>query len=397
MTAPRQKCQRQPLEEFQVMHSHPFEHITIDFLGGDLPQTRKGNKYLLTVICNVSLWVHAIPMRNLKAETIAEGLIEFFSWTGIPKTITCDNMASFRSEIFSALREKLGIEANFSSPWHYISHGKIERTNRTLEQMLRRFILDYPHTWDQLMKYFLLALREAPSEATKFSPSELVFGRKMRGLLAVARETWTRGDPIQRKLKVSTIKYVEDLNQRIASALKAAKANQQTAQKKMKRLYDTESTIRELSPGELALVLLPTVGNKLFAKWQGPFQVIEKGTNNNYKLDVAGRTGVFHINSLRKYCERDHDDAVAEVNMIITDSHADDLTAPTDDNSRAPPRDGDATAEFQLAQQLTAEQRDRLQQLLERYGDVFSDTPGTTYLMEHEIKVTDQIPCFQAS
>ena len=83
--------------------------------------------------------------------------------------------------------------------------------------------------------------------------------------------------------------------------------------------------------------------------------------------------------------------------MIITDSHANDLTAPTDDNSGAPPRDGDATAEFQLGQQLTAEQRDRLQQLLERYGDVFSDTPGTTHLMEHEIKVTDQIPCFQAS
>ena len=180
VTAGKQRKERAPLEPIHVLNAHPFQEIEIDILS-DLPTTARRNKHLLTIVCLNSKWVEALPLPNCKADTIADKLIEFFSSTSIPRVIRSDNMPSFRSEILTALRRKLGIEAKFSAPYHAQSHGAIERTNKTIEQMLRKFILDNEKQWDKLIPFLLFAIRDIPNSSTKVSPAELVYGRKMRG------------------------------------------------------------------------------------------------------------------------------------------------------------------------------------------------------------------------
>jgi len=46
----------QPLQRIQVMDTYPFEDISIDVLCGELPQTPRRNKFVLTIVCNVSKW-----------------------------------------------------------------------------------------------------------------------------------------------------------------------------------------------------------------------------------------------------------------------------------------------------------------------------------------------------
>ena len=60
----------------------------------------------------------------------------------------------------------------------------------------------------------------------------------MRGLLSVARDNWTDGDRLERKLNISTVKYIEELNSRIETAIRTARANMNVAQDKMKTNYD---------------------------------------------------------------------------------------------------------------------------------------------------------------
>ena len=120
---------RQPLQSIPVLDAQPFEDLTIDVLGGQLPITVRKNRYVLMIICNASGWLEALPLRNCKANTIADELLKFFCQKGFPKIIWSDNMASFWSEILTAVREKLGINARFSVAGHYQSHGKIERAN----------------------------------------------------------------------------------------------------------------------------------------------------------------------------------------------------------------------------------------------------------------------------
>ena len=117
MTAPILTNDRAPLEPL-VLDAPPMSDLAIDIMGGDLPVTAKGNKYLLVIICNVSKFTHAIPLRNLRAKTICDKLVEFFCFVGLPKVIRCDQMSSFRSELMTAVCEKFGIDLKYSCAFH---------------------------------------------------------------------------------------------------------------------------------------------------------------------------------------------------------------------------------------------------------------------------------------
>jgi len=147
-------------------------------------------------------------------------------------------MPSFRSELMEAVRKKFGVVAKFSAPFHYKSHGRIERAQATIESILRKFARDNPKQWDKLIPYIHLALRQFPLSATGVSPAELVWGRQMRGLLQVIRETWTKEDPMQQYYKMSTCEYINQLNEKIAETMKFANQNSSMAQAKMKEQYD---------------------------------------------------------------------------------------------------------------------------------------------------------------
>jgi len=64
---------------------------------------------------------------------------------------------------------------------------------------------------DELVPYFLSALKEVPHSGSKFSANQLIFGHNIRGLMSIAREIWTQDDPAKPKLKMSTVAYVQKL------------------------------------------------------------------------------------------------------------------------------------------------------------------------------------------
>ena len=333
----------------------------------------------------------------LKAETIADKLIEMFCTFGIPHRIHADNQSGFKSELLTAVRSKLGIEMNFSAPFHFQSHGIVERANQTIERMLQKFMTENSSKWGVLIKYLCCAYNQTPHTGTQISPAELVFGHRTRGILDIARETWTDGDPASKQLKMSTTTYIEQLRENIETALAAARQNTTKAEERMKRNYDKNSSVRSLEPGELALVLIPTTANKLMARWRGPYKVLRRLENGNYELEVGRRKAILHINSLRKFHVAEHDGDNASTNcMIVTDGDAE-----TEEERLAVIPElierGDKTplTEVTIGKQLSAEQQAQLRDLLSNYPDVFSGKPGRTDLTEHKIRVTEDVAIYQ--
>ena len=49
--------------------------------------------------------------------------------------------------------------------------------------------------------------------------------------------------------------------------------NLSKAQQQQKRWYDSNAHSREFNPGDQVLVLLPSSTNKLWAQWQGPYEI----------------------------------------------------------------------------------------------------------------------------
>ena len=48
-----------------------------------------------------------------------------------------------------------------------------------------------------------------------------------------------------------------------------------------------------------------------------------------------------------------------------------------------------------MGEQLTTQQRTGLRAVLDRYPEVFDDSPGFTHVIEHKIEVMDQTPIYQ--
>jgi len=80
----------------------------------------------------------------------------------------------------------------------------------------------------------------------------------------------------------------------------------QKSQRRQKKYYDQKTKVRTFEKGDKVLVLLPTDSNKLLLQWQWPFEVLEKGRKDDYKIQLAGRTQTYHANMLKKYCTKEH-------------------------------------------------------------------------------------------
>ena len=82
-----------------------------------------------------------------------------------------DNFSTFRSELFTALRDKLQINAKFSALYHSASDGSVERTITTLEDIFKKFLAEHLRTWDDLVPLVLFAVRNVVQDSTKLSPA----------------------------------------------------------------------------------------------------------------------------------------------------------------------------------------------------------------------------------
>ena len=124
---PIQKAERSPLQPLEALDAPAFTHLELDILGGQLPRSKRGNKYVLTLCCRSSRWPFAIALPNLRPKTIADKLSRLFCSIGIPRSLTMDNMPAFQSDLFKQWANDLGIDLKFSMPLHAISHGQIEK------------------------------------------------------------------------------------------------------------------------------------------------------------------------------------------------------------------------------------------------------------------------------
>ena len=61
----------------------PCQRMAWDLVG-KMPRTKTGFSYILTVMCLGSRLPYAIPLQRVDAESVAAGLMEVISHTGIP-------------------------------------------------------------------------------------------------------------------------------------------------------------------------------------------------------------------------------------------------------------------------------------------------------------------------
>ena len=154
-----------------------FDHIHIDIVG-PLPYA-DGFRYLLTCVDRFTRWPEAIPMVDIRAETVADAF--FSGWIaryGTPATITNDRGAQFESKFWDSLCNQFGIIRNRTTSYHPQSNGIVERFHRQLKAAIMAH--ESPNPWTITLPAVLLGVRSAVKERLGRSAAEMIYGTTLR-------------------------------------------------------------------------------------------------------------------------------------------------------------------------------------------------------------------------
>ncbi|GJP32787.1 hypothetical protein CLOM_g17383, partial [Closterium sp. NIES-68] len=171
----------QPLEPPQ----RPWQHVTMDFVTG-LPAGPSGNDAVLVVVDRLTKMAHFAPCRTtITAEETARLFISTvvrlhgiqalrlvlgrLIAQGRPSAIISDRDPKFTSKFWQDTWARYGTRLQFSSAYHPQTDGQTERTNQTMEQLIRTNCPDRKK-WEDVLPMLEFSYNNAPSSTTNHSP-----------------------------------------------------------------------------------------------------------------------------------------------------------------------------------------------------------------------------------
>ena len=154
-----------------------FDHVHVDLVG-PLPYS-DSFKYLLTCVDRFTRWPEAIPIKYIRAETVADAFFgEWVARFGTPATITMDRGAQFESRLWDTLCNQFGITRNRTTSYHPQSNGMVERFHRQLKAAIVAH--KTPNPWTTTLSAVLLGIRSAVKETLGRSAAEMAYGMTLR-------------------------------------------------------------------------------------------------------------------------------------------------------------------------------------------------------------------------
>lgn len=253
--------------ESYTLPEHRFEHINIDLVG-PLPPS-DDYRYLLTCIDRYTRWPEAIPLSDIRAETIAMALIKnWISRFGIPMRISTDRGRQFECELFHQLNKFLGVRHFRTTAYHPQANGMIERFHRTLKASLK---CRPTMKWTDELPFIMLGLRSTFKTDIKSTPAEMVYGKT----LTLPSEFFTDSIPASNETEFVT---------NLRKIMKQIKPTQPNHHGNNKNFFIQ----RDLATATHVFIRNDTVRGPLQCPYDGPYPVIKR-YDKFFKIDINGR------------------------------------------------------------------------------------------------------------
>ncbi|XP_054272675.1 uncharacterized protein K02A2.6-like [Macrosteles quadrilineatus] len=163
----------------------PWSRLHIDFAGPFQ------NKLFLIVVDSFSKWLEVVLVPSTDSRSTIKVLRSLFATHGVPDTIVSDNGSAFTSQEFRSFNESNGIRHVVVASYHPSSNGQAERMVQTTKNSLRRILQG---DWQKRFAQFLISSHITPHCSTNMSPSELLFGRRIRTILDRVHPDYSSND-----------------------------------------------------------------------------------------------------------------------------------------------------------------------------------------------------------
>ena len=277
-----------------------WEHVTMDLIT-HLPKTPRGNDACAVFVDRYTKFAYFIPCKStIGARKLSSLYLDrIVANHGIQTALTSDRDPRFTSKLWRNLVKALGTRMKMSSGYRPQTDGQTERTNRTLEEMLRHYCsYKRAHPWDELLWALQLAYNDATQTSTGHTPAFLTYG--------------------QHPLKPATIAATADIpalrvpgHQRwldnLQRACKEAEAAVRQASESQKTYYDRSRRDLEFDVGDMVYVDYAAMPTRRLSKIDnlrtGPFRVLARVGDNAYRVQLPGgwrQHPVFNVAYLTK-------------------------------------------------------------------------------------------------
>ena len=287
--------------------SRPFERVALDVT--EMPMSSKGNKYALVIMDYFTKYVHVHAMPDQTAQTVSSCLLDTVLQEGVPERIHSDQGRQFESAIFKQLCARLGIEKTHTSPYRPQSDGMVERFNRTLKDMVAKYIKPCGSDWDEHIAALAFAYNTSKHSVTGYSPFFLSHGREAR--LPVDELFKTKQETM-----VDVRSYIEDTLRKLRVAFLKVKENTDQAAREMVQRQEGVSRETKYTEGQGVWVADHTAQaggkRKLGMRFKGPGKVIgmegPSASGVVYRVKMPdGKEVKIHHNHLKPAKERRQD------------------------------------------------------------------------------------------
>lgn len=155
----------------------------VDYSGGKAGGDREEYNYLFHLVDHQSSFHYTAALKNKSAQEVLQALRNVFALINYPEKVHSDNGSEFENKLVRDYLEEHHIECIHGKPYHPETQGKVERSNRTIQEIIAAYIYErkktHPEvTWLDVYCESTAALNANVTCSTKVSPYEFVFGQQ---------------------------------------------------------------------------------------------------------------------------------------------------------------------------------------------------------------------------
>ena len=278
----------------------PWHRISVDFITC-FPDTSDGHDSILTIVDRCTKMVILVPTTiTVTAEDFAQLMTDHcFKIHGIPLDILSDRDPRFTGHFWATVSKIWNIHPSITTAYHPQSDGQTERVNRSVEQVLRAYALEFNIAWDKTLSMVEFAINNSKHASLLHTPFFLNTGRNpLTPLMA---------------------EIIKDDKAKCARAFQFTLERQQVldfAMQQIKIARDRYKSYADANRKDVVfhkddLVLLSTVNinkhsanRKLYPKFLGPFKISAVVNDTAYRLELPLTLNihkVFHVSLLKAW------------------------------------------------------------------------------------------------
>ena len=278
-----------------------MQKVHIDLVG-PFCLSKKGFRYLLTVICGFTKYLICVPIRDKHSVSVADALMRHvYLVYNPPEILVHDSGGEFWSDVMRRLATLLDIQPSRITSHRPNSNGVVERVHATLHSMFAKMVDKHQRNWCELTPYVTYAYNTASHSSSTFSPFYLMFLRQARMPFELQMEK-----PTEAAYETED-EYVTLASERMRAAYDIVRSHLRATFDKAKKRYDDRVKTARFEEGQLVWYYVPRSRKGFCRKWEcnnvGAFKVMKKLNDVNCVIKRSPRAKpiIVHIDRLSPY------------------------------------------------------------------------------------------------